>query len=75
MTKKKYLVTAFSSNLQKNKDDVITLKSLNFKKNTNKLEKKQIVARNYDNNDVENFTKGRKNKNFYKLIFYIIFRV
>ena len=75
MTKKKYLVTAFSSNLQKNKDDVITLKSLNFKKNTNKLEKKQIVARNFDNNDVENFTKGRKNLNFYKLIFYIIFRV
>ena len=75
MTKKKYLVTAFSSNLQKNKDDVITLKSLNFKKNTNKLEKKQIVARNFDNNDVENFTKGRKNKIFYKLIFYIIFRV
>lgn len=69
MTKKKYLVTAFSSNLQKNKDDVITLKSLSFKKNTNKLEKKQIVARNYDNNDVENFTKGRKNLNFYKLIF------
>lgn len=75
MTKKKYLVTAFSSNLQKNKDDVITLKSLNFKKNTNKLEKKQIVARNFDNNDVENFTKGRTNKIFYKLIFYIIFRV
>jgi hypothetical protein len=69
MTKKKYLVTAFSSNLQKNKDDVITLKSISFKKNTNKLEKKQIVARNYDNNDVENFTKGRKNLNFYKLIF------
>lgn len=69
MTKKKYLVTAFSSNLQKNKDDVITLKSLNFKKNTNKLEKKQIVARNYDNNDVENFTKGREKLNFYKLLF------
>ena len=69
MTKKKYLVTAFSSNLQKNKDDVITLKSISFKKNTNKLEKKQIVARNYDNNDVENFTKGRKNLNLYKLIF------
>jgi hypothetical protein len=59
MTKKKYLVTGLNSNPKKNQDDVITLKSLNFNKNKN-IGDKQIIARNYDHNDVENFTKGRK---------------
>ena len=58
VTRKKYLVTAFNNPVKGKKDEIISLNTMNFKsKNPGD---KQMIVRNLDHNDVENFTKGMR---------------